>query len=46
LYLLWVAFDPSLEDEVAQQLAGGYPERAFLRVKLDAVAIEIGESFS
>jgi hypothetical protein len=46
LYLLWVAFDPSLGDEVAQQLAGGYPERAFLRVELDAISIEVGEGFS
>jgi hypothetical protein len=46
LYLLWVAFDPSLGDEVAQQLAGGNPERAFLWVKLDAVAVKVGEGFS
>jgi hypothetical protein len=46
LYLLWVAFDPSLGDEVAQQLAGGYLERAFLWVKRDAVAVEVGEGFS
>jgi hypothetical protein len=46
LYLLWVAFDPSLEDEVAQQLAGGYPKGALLRVKLDAVTVEVGEGFS
>jgi hypothetical protein len=32
LYLLWVAFDPSLEDEVAQQLAYRYSKGAFLRV--------------
>jgi hypothetical protein len=46
LYLLWVAFDPSLRDEVAQQLARRYPKRAFLRVELDAVAVEVGEGFS
>jgi hypothetical protein len=32
LYLLWVAFDPSLGDEVAQQLACMYSEGAFLWV--------------
>jgi hypothetical protein len=32
LYLLWVAFDPSLGDEVAQQLACRYSEGAFLQV--------------
>jgi hypothetical protein len=46
LYLLWVAFDPSLGDEVAQQLADGNPEGALLWVKLDAVAVEVGEGFS
>jgi hypothetical protein len=46
LYLFWVAVDPSLRDEVAQQLADGYPEGALLRVKLDAVAVEVGEGFS
>jgi hypothetical protein len=46
LYLLWVAFDPSLGDEVAQQLASRYPEGALLWVKLDAVAVEVGKGFS
>jgi hypothetical protein len=46
LYLLWVTFDPSLRDEVAQQLAGGYPKGALLRFKLDAVAVEVGKGFS
>jgi hypothetical protein len=46
LYLLWVAFDPSLGDEVAQQLAGGYPEGALLWVKLDVVSVEVGKGFS
>jgi hypothetical protein len=46
LYLLWVAFDPSLGDEVALQLAGGYPEGALLWVKLDAISVEVGKGFS
>jgi hypothetical protein len=46
LYLLWVAFDPSFRDEVAQQLARGYPKGAFLWVKLDAISVEVGEGFS
>jgi hypothetical protein len=46
LYLLWVAFNPSLGDEVAQQLAGGYPKGALLRVKLDAISVEVGKGFS
>jgi hypothetical protein len=32
MYLLWVAFDPSLGDKVAQQLACRYSEGAFLWV--------------
>jgi hypothetical protein len=27
-------------------LAGGYPKRALLRVKLDAISVEVGEGFS
>jgi hypothetical protein len=46
LDLLWVALDSSFRDEVAQQLAYRHPEGAFLRVKLDAVAVEVGEGFS
>jgi hypothetical protein len=45
LNLLWVAFDPSLSDEVAQQLACRYSEGAFLRVELDVVSIKIGKGF-
>jgi hypothetical protein len=43
LYLLWVAFDPSLGDEVAQQLVGGYPEGALLWVKLDVVLARLAK---
>jgi hypothetical protein len=46
LDLLWVALDSSFRDEVAQQLACRHPERAFLRVELDAVAVEVGGGFS
>jgi hypothetical protein len=44
LCLLRIALDYSLGDEVAQQLACGYSEGAFLRVQLDVVSIEISES--
>jgi hypothetical protein len=46
LDLLCVTLDSSFRDEVAQQLACRHPEGAFLRVELDAVAVEVGESFS
>jgi hypothetical protein len=46
LDLLWVAFDSSFRDEVAQQLACRHPEGALLRVELNAVAVEVSESFS
>jgi hypothetical protein len=46
LDLLRVAFDSSLRDEVAQQLACRYSEGALLQVELDAVSVEVGESFS
>jgi hypothetical protein len=45
LNLLRIALDSSLRDEVAQQLACGYSEGAFLWVELDVVSIEIGEGF-
>jgi hypothetical protein len=45
LDLLWIALDPSLRDEVAQQLACRYSEGTFLWVELDAVSIEVGERF-
>jgi hypothetical protein len=45
LNLLWMALNPSLRDEVAQQLACGYFEGAFLLIELDAVPIKIGEGF-
>jgi hypothetical protein len=45
LNILRIALDSSLEDEVAQQLACGYSEGAFLWVELDVVSIEIGEGF-
>jgi hypothetical protein len=43
LNLLRIALDSSLGDEVAQQLACGYSEGAFLWIELDAVPIKIGE---
>jgi hypothetical protein len=46
LDLLWVTFDSSFRDEVAQQLACRHPEGALLRVELDAIAIEVSKSFS
>jgi hypothetical protein len=46
LDLLRVAFDSSLGDEVAQQLACRYSEGALFWVKLDAIPIKIGEGFS
>jgi hypothetical protein len=45
LNLLRVAFDSSLKDEVAQQLACRYSEGAFLWVELDVVSIVIDEGF-
>jgi hypothetical protein len=45
LDLLWIALDPSLRDEVAQQLACRYSEGTFLQVELDVVSIEVGEGF-
>jgi hypothetical protein len=46
LDLLWVTFDSSFRNEVAQQVACRHPEGALLRVELDAIAVEVGESFS
>jgi hypothetical protein len=45
LNLLQIALDSSLGDVVAQQLACGYSEGAFLQVELDVVSIEIGKGF-
>jgi hypothetical protein len=45
LNLLQIVLDSSFRDEVAQQLACGYSEGAFLWIELDAVSIEVGEGF-